>query len=126
MMNLSKLRTAVVVVGALLFPGLGHLILGKWVRAVLFALAVLSLFCLGLAVEGRLHGLEASEFIAMLYFFADASNGLPYILARNWGYGGGNPQNQSFEYGNTFLAVAGLLNLLVVLNAFDIAVGRKK
>jgi len=51
---------------------------------------------------------------------------LPYLMAKNWGYGAGNAQNQSFEYGNTFLAVAGLLNLLVVLNAFDISVGRKK
>ena len=70
--------------------------------------------------------MDASELIALLYFFADASNGLPYLMALNWGYGAGSPQSQSFEYGNTFLAVAGLLNLLVVLNAFDISVGRKK
>lgn len=125
-MNLKKLKMGAAVVCGLLFPGLGHLILGKWVRAVLFASSILSLFSLGLLVEGKLHGLDPSEFIALLYFFADASNGLPYLLARNWGYGVGNPQNQSFEYGNTFLAVAGLLNLLVVLNAFDIAAGRKK
>lgn len=125
-MNPSFVKTTAAVVAAMLFPGLGHLILGKWVRSILFACAILSLFCLGLAVEGKLHGLDLSEFIVMLYFFADISNGLPYVLARNWGYGGGNPQNQSYEYGNTFLAVAGLLNLLVVLNAFDISVGRKK
>lgn len=125
-MNFNKIKTGVVVASALIFPGLGHLILGKWVRAVLLASSILALFCLGLAVDGKLHGLDASELIALLYFFADASNGLPYLLARNWGYGSGNPQNQSFEYGNTFLAVAGLLNLLVVMNAFDISVGRKK
>ncbi len=125
-MNSNNIRTGVAVVSAMLFPGLGHCILGKWVRALLFAVSILSLFCLGLAVDGKLHGLDPSEFIVMLYFFADASNGLPYLLARNWGYGAGNPQNQSFEYGNTFLAVAGLLNLLVVLNAFDIGIGRKK
>ena len=113
-------------VGALIFPGLGHLILGKWIRSLLLAGSILSLFCLGLAVDGKLHGMDASELIALLYFFADASNGLPYLMALNWGYGAGSPQSQSFEYGNTFLAVAGLLNLLVVLNAFDISVGRKK
>jgi hypothetical protein len=125
-MSVQKLKMGVVVTGALLFPGLGHLVLGKWIRALLFAFAILSLFCLGLAVDGKLHALDPSEFIALLYFFADVSSGLPYLLARNWGYGIGNPQSQSFEYGNTFLAVAGLLNLLVVLNAFDIAAGRKK
>lgn len=125
-MNTNNIKTGIAVALALMFPGLGHLVLGKWVRALLFAVSILSLFCLGLAVDGKLHGFDPSEFIVLLYFFADASNGLPYLLARNWGYGVGNPQNQAFEYGNTFLAVAGLLNLLVVLNAFDIGIGRKK
>ena len=31
----------------------------------------------------------------------------------------------TFEYGNTFLLIAGLLNYLVMLDAFDIAAGRK-
>jgi hypothetical protein len=31
----------------------------------------------------------------------------------------------TYEYGNTFLIVAGLLNLLVVLDAFDRARGRR-
>ena len=31
----------------------------------------------------------------------------------------------TYEYANTFLIVAGLLNTLVVIDAFDIAVGRK-
>ena len=31
----------------------------------------------------------------------------------------------TFEYGDTFLKVAGLLNYLVMLDAFDIRVGRK-
>ena len=97
-----------------------------WPRRVNGLTRWVILFCLGLAVDGKLHGMDASELIALLYFFADASNGLPYLMALNWGYGAGSPQSQSFEYGNTFLAVAGLLNLLVVLNAFDISVGRKK
>ena len=31
----------------------------------------------------------------------------------------------SYEYGNAFLIVAGLLNALVALDAYDIALGRK-
>ena len=41
------------------------------------------------------------------------------------GAGGGEVTAATFEYGNTFLIVAGLLNFLVVLDAFDIAMGRK-
>ncbi|MFN8008361.1 MAG: DUF6677 family protein [Terriglobia bacterium] len=114
------------VAGGLLFPGLGHLVLGKWIRALLFAFAILALFCLGLLTEGKLHDLDLGEFITTLFFVADVSNGLPYFVGKSWGYGAGNLRNPSFDYGNTFLAVSGLLNLLVVLNAYDIAAGRKK
>jgi len=126
MANSSRLKIAVSLIGGLLFPGLGHLLLGKWIRALLFAFAILSLFYLGLVVEGKLHDLDLTEFITTLFFFADVSNGLPYVIAKNWGYGAGNPHNPSYDYGNTFLAVSGLLNLLVTLNVYDIAVGRKK
>ena len=65
------------------------------------------------------------QFIETILFFADFCNGIPYILAKYWGFGEGNLENQSFEYGTTYLAVAGLLNLLAAINAYDIAVGRK-
>ena len=51
--------------------------------------------------------------------------GLPYIVARMMGYGAGNVIAVTYEYGNTFLIVAGLLNTLVVIDAFDISMGRK-
>ncbi len=125
-MNSRTLKTSVAVAGALLFPGLGHLLIGKWGRALLFALAILLLFVFGVLQEGKLYVPEFEQMIYNLPFLADLSIGLPYFLARNWGYGAGNLQNQSYDYGTTFLIVAGLLNLLVVLNAYDIAAGKKK
>lgn len=125
-MDLRKTKTAFATVFALLFPGLGHLVLGKWIRALLFAFSILLLFALGILLEGKLYYLDLSQPILNLPFLASASTGLPYLLARSWGYGGGNLQNQSFDYGTTFVVVAGLLNLLVTLNAYDISVGRKK
>jgi len=44
---------------------------------------------------------------------------------RAMGAGAGRVIAQTFEYGNAFLIVAGLLNMLVVLDAFDVAQGRK-
>ena len=41
------------------------------------------------------------------------------------GRGGGTVTAATWEYGNTFMIVAGLLNSLIVLDAFDIAMGRK-
>jgi uncharacterized protein DUF6677 len=50
---------------------------------------------------------------------------VPWVLARMLGAGAGQVTAVTYEYGNTFLIVAGLLNSLVVLDAFDIAMGRK-
>jgi hypothetical protein len=125
-MNVREIKPIAVSIGALVFPGLGHLIIGKWARAFLFAFAILMLFAFGLLQEGRLYALDFDQPIYNLPFLADLSIGIPYFLAKNYGYGAGDMQNQSYDYGTTFLIVAGLLNLLVVLNAFDVATGKKK
>jgi hypothetical protein len=124
--NSTKMKAIGASVAGLIFPGLGHLLLGKWIRAMLFALAILVLFVLGLALEGKLYYVDMAQPIMNLPFLASASAGLPYFLARSWGYGTGNLQNQSFDYGTTYVVVAGLLNWLVTLNVYDIAIGRKK
>jgi hypothetical protein len=52
--------------------------------------------------------------------------GAPYFLARSLGFDAGDVRSLTFEYGNTFTAVAGLLNVLVLLDALDIARGRER
>ncbi len=125
-MDSRSLNAMLICLGGLVLPGLGHLILGKWIRSLLFAFPILLLFGLGLSLGGKLHTLAAEQFIEFVFLFADLSNGLLYFLAKLWGYGAGNLENRSFDYGTTYLAVAGLLNLLAALNAYDIAVGRKR
>ena len=83
------------------------------------------LFLSGLAMEGRLFGWMPGLF-GFLRFFADVSVGFPYLLGVFGGWGEGNIHSFSYEYGNTFLYTAGLINMLLVLDAFDIAQGRKK
>jgi hypothetical protein len=51
--------------------------------------------------------------------------GAPYVVGRVLGFEGGLVTSPSYEYGNTFTAVAGLLNILVILDAIDTARGRK-
>jgi hypothetical protein len=50
---------------------------------------------------------------------------VPYFVAGALGYGNGDVRAVTYEYGNAFLIVAGLLNLLVVIDAYDVALGRK-
>ena len=126
MTDSKEIRAVVASLCALLFPGLGHLVIGKWIRAFLLTFAILVLFVFGVLLEGKLYTPDLDQPVLNLPFLADASIGLPYLLARTWGYGNGNLQNQCYDYATTYLIVAGLLNLLVSLNAYDIAIGRKK
>jgi hypothetical protein len=54
-----------------------------------------------------------------------SASGIPYFIASSLGYGAGEVRAVTYEYGNAFLIVAGLLNMLVMIDAFDVAMGRK-
>ena len=106
-------------------PGLGHFLLGKRQKALIFLLAIPVMFVIGLTLAGRLFPFDFSQPLAALAAVAARGVGVPALLAGWLGYGQGVVTAASYEYGNTFLMTAGLLNFLVVLDAFDIAKGRK-
>jgi hypothetical protein len=125
---LKKLNLALslaICFSAWLLPGLGHFVLGRWVRGLIFAVCILSMFVMGLAMEGMLYGTVFEQPLHMFAFFANLGVGLPYIIAQRMGAGVGTMTSPTYDYGTTFLWVAGLLNYLIVLDAFDIAQGRK-
>jgi hypothetical protein len=66
-----------------------------------------------------------SQPLVALAALANLGAGLPYVIARMLGYGAGEVIAVTYEYGNTFLIVSGLLNTLTVIDAYDIAAGRK-
>ncbi len=107
------------------FPGASHLVLGRWGRAIAFTLSVLTMFALGLAMQGRLYDVPPEEPLHIFAFVANAGVGIPYLIAQQLGLGVGLLSNPSYDYGSTYLWVSGLLNYLIVLDAFDIAQGRK-
>ena len=116
---------ALLCIAAWAVPGAAHLWLGRGQKAAVFFVALMVMFVTGLLLEGRLFPFDVTEPLVALAAFADAGMGLPWIVARLAGAGGGVVTAPSYEYGNCFLIVAGLLNLLVVLDAYDVAVGRK-
>lgn len=130
----SGRRMAAVLLGWLV-PGAGHLILGKVGRGLLFMTLLIGTFALGLALHGRLFWPTPSEppsalhfdLITVLWFLAQIGSGLCYIVSYLFGFGTEpRPEAATFEYGNTFLFLAGLLNYLVMYDAYDIAAGRKR
>jgi len=105
-------------------PGAGHLWLGRR-KGLIFLLVLPVMFAFGLALEGRIFPFDLSQPLVALAALANTGIGVPYVIARAMGYGAGNVIAVGYEYGNTFLIVAGLLNSLVVIDAFDISMGRK-
>jgi hypothetical protein len=66
-----------------------------------------------------------SEPLVALAAVGEMGIGAPYAVAWALGAGAGTVTAATYEYANTFLIVAGLLNCLVVIDAYDIALGRK-
>ena len=116
---------ALMCAAAWLVPGAGHLWLGRGRKAAVFLVVLSVMFATGLALQGRIFPFELSQPLVALAAFADLGIGALYFLAWAAGWGAGSSVAPTYEYGNTFLIVAGLLNLLVMLDVYDVAVGRK-
>lgn len=110
---------------AWLIPGAGHFTLGKRRKAVVFAIVLPVMFVIGLLLQGRLFPFTPGDPLVALAAAANVMAGVPYLIARLAGAGDGVVTAITYEYGNTFMIAAGLLNALVVLDVFDIARGRK-
>ena len=106
-------------------PGAGHLWQGRRFKGLSFLIAIPLMFAIGLAINGRLFPFDLSEPLVALAALAHLGIGIPYFIASAMGLGAGDVRAIGYEYGNAFLIVAGLLNLLVVIDAYDIALGRK-
>ena len=110
-------------------PGAGHLLIGKMTRGLILGSVVLLMFGLGLLLGGHLYGPHSSADIGLLayvYGFCNLGLGLAYAVCLWAGVGlADQAARATAEYGNVFLIIAGLLNYLSMLDAFDIAAGRK-
>lgn len=106
-------------------PGLGHLLLRQWSKALLYFLCVGGLACAGLAMRGGVFGGNSSDMFDRLGFFADLGMGGFYFLAHTIQSTGPDVAHASGDYGTRMFATAGMLNLLTVLEAYEIGRGRR-
>jgi hypothetical protein len=123
--RMNMAATLAICSGGWLIPGLAHVLIGRWIRGLIFAACVLLMFALGLAMHGKLYDLEFDEPLHIFAFIANIGMGIPYWIAERLNLGIGTMTWPSYDYGTTYLWVCGLLNYLIVLDAFDIAQGRK-
>ncbi|MDX1503128.1 MAG: DUF6677 family protein [Thermoanaerobaculia bacterium] len=116
----------VLVLASWLVPGAGHFALGHRRRGVAFLAIVAAAIGIGLSLHGNLYGIEPGRPLSLLFTLAAMGMGAPYFVLRFvLGYAG-EIAAAGFEYGTAFLLTAGLMNLLLVLDVWDLARGVKE
>ena len=121
-----KLTTLVrLCVAAWMVPGLGHLLLGRKWRALILFSAIVTMFLMGIAMQGEFFSTSSGSYLETLGYFGELCVGLAMPAARFFGYAGGNPLFVSADFGTAYLVSAGMLNTLSILDTYDIAMGRK-
>lgn len=110
---------------AWLVPGLGHWLLGRRARGAVFFGLVIGALAIGVALEGELGVTLAAPPLSVLRTLGCMAAGLPYAFLRFIMDYAGSSQAPGYEYGSAFLVSAGVMNFLLVLDAFDIASGKK-
>ncbi len=116
----------IVAVAGWLVPGLGHALQRKWTRAAVYFLTVAALVAVGVLMRGTVFTSEsAADAFDFLGYLSNLGAGLFYFVARSIENGAADAAHASGDYGTRFLAAAGILNLLFVLEACQIAQKRK-
>lgn len=106
-------------------PGLGHLLLRKWDKAIVYFLAVSVLAVAGLLMRGNVFSAGGGDAFDMLGFFADVGSGIFYFLSHTINSAGPDVSRAAGDNGTRLIATAGVLNMLCMLEAFQIGLGRK-
>lgn len=107
-------------------PGSGHVVLGKRWKGLVFFLSILTMITLGVLMKGKLFGTTPMHPLILLGLLGDLGQGIFFGLLHLLGLASGDVHAVSHHYGTTFLTVAGLLNFLVALQAFDLNQARRK
>ena len=114
----------VAAVFAWLIPGLGHVYLKRWQRGVAFFVLIVAALWVGCTLQGNLYRPMPNQPLSTLATLGAMGMGAPYFVLRGAGYAG-DIVAPGYEYGTAFLLTAGLMNLLLVLDAWDISRGKK-
>jgi hypothetical protein len=120
-------RAITAMVLAYLVPGAGHFYLGKRGRAAAFFVIVCLMFAIGVAVDGDLYTVmrTGGSLLRLLAGLGSMGAGILYFAAVMMGVHG-DVTSITYEHGTAFTITAGLMNLLLMLDAYDIAEERKE
>ena len=114
---------------AWLIPGGGHMLLKRQGRAALLMASVTLMFLFGLFMRGSMFTPQSGDLLTILInyggFLGDMASGILYLLATWMGYNQPDMAGHVYDYGTKFLVSAGLLNVLAMVDVYEIAAGKK-
>jgi hypothetical protein len=112
-----------------LVPGGGHFLLKRNGRGILLAVSITLMFLCGLLMRGAMFQPQSGDLLTFLIntggFVGNLASGILYLLSVWLGYSQPDMPGAVHDYGTKFLVTAGLLNILAMVDAFEIASGRK-
>jgi hypothetical protein len=114
---------------AWLVPGAGHFLLRRRGRGLIIFLTVLAAFVVGLLLHGPLFRPGGADVLTRIIntggFIGDVATGALYFIVAGCGYAPPDAGGHASDYGSKFLVVAGLLNILAIVDAYEIATKQK-
>ena len=110
-------------------PGAGHFVLKRPLRGAMVFGATLLMFVIGLMMRGAFfQPMGGDALTTIIYyggFLSHVASGALYFLATALGYNEPDVASHVVDYGTKFLVGAGLLNILAMVDAWEIATGKK-
>jgi hypothetical protein len=118
------------VIAAWVIPGGGYFLLKKSGRGVLVLASVVLMFLFGIFMRGVMFTPEKGvDYLTSLInyggFICNLAAGALYVLASIFGYSQPDMPGAVHDYGTKFLVTAGLLNILAIVDTWEIATGKK-
>lgn len=117
--------TIFVALAAWLVPGLGHLLLRRRGRALVFFLVVGGLAVTGFLLRGNIFSFHGADAFDLAGFAADASSGAFCFIGHLMEKAGPDVSRAAGDDGTRFIAAAGVANLLCILDAIGIVTGAR-
>jgi hypothetical protein len=114
---------------AWVFPGGGHFYLKRTYRGLILAGCVIVSFAIGLMMHGYIFQPAGGDLLTTIIYYggflADFATGILFLMTKWFGYESADVAGHVVDYGTKFLVAAGLCNILAMVDAWEIAVGRK-
>jgi len=114
---------------AWIVPGGGHFLLKRSGRGAMILASVTLMFLFGMFMRGMMFTPEKGDILTTLInyggFLSDLASGALYFAASMFGYAQPDLAGAVHDYGTKFLVTAGLLNVLAMVDVYEIAAKRK-